>query len=362
MLFNDDEYFEETEFAELLLTDGDEAYIRLKEDEQEKRKQAQSNSSIEKVLKNIAGLPIDDKLKDLYRAVAQQSNFFKNPEGYRKLIPFIAVDLQCAYAHDTRVKFYQSSVEADLTIKTLGTKLLNDGAESLLIMSDDTDYYVLFGDTENVYCRGISRNTDKTFSAISVFRNLFGEHYSYDYVVRLSALLGNDYTVHERIVAAENVENILVLFGFRNNKRINTLMNLRGPQKIKNVIKEARNSKIVERVSSLNGHSVSIVDTIIRNYDVDYFKRYAVTVLTYKNIEQYANEYREITVTDETNRENFSKLQEFVKATFGTLYTWKYANSIYDKVFVNSIAELEPLVDLYEKAHKTLESELPELE
>ena len=359
MLITYDTELSDTEFNEFLLEDKEELIIKLKEDEQNKRKDSQSNKTIQKSLEAIDKLSEDETTKEILKKIVTQSSYFKNVEGYKKLIKIVAMDVQYTLREQSNIYFYQSNIEADLSIKNLGIKLLKEGAEDLLILSDDTDYFILFGDTENVYCQGISRNGDQ-YEAISIFRRLFGEHYSYDYVVRLSPILGNDYTVHSKLCGADDVDRVLALFGFNNKLKITGLKSLKYKSTIKKVVTAENNVKLIENLSE--EYSPIMIDKIIKNYDEAYFRRYIISVLTYLNIESYSEDYYRTTITEQELMEKYEAIHDMVQEKFGQLYDWTYTNSIHNKIFRDSITELELPQNLFELTHTLdIPEDMPEV-
>lgn len=341
----EDMTLDESEYKELLLGDDDEKIMLLKEDEQAKRKKAQSRSKMNQVNANIDKMELPEDMKVILKNIAKQSSYFSvtNGTNYIKLMP-LAISIIYSAVHErelTNIHFIQSTVEADLSIKNLALDLLNDGADNILILSSDTDYYILFGDTPQAYCRSIIKNNLDTYNPVQVFRALFGNQYSYDAVIRLAPILGNDYTVHEGIASVTNVEHTRNILNFMNIDGHPSDLKAVSARKIKNIVLNDKNTIILKSTEKRNKCDLEACDSMLFNSNPNYFQKYLLSILIYKNIRVYSDDYVEFTMPEEEIKAVYTSLQNTLKDTFGTLYDWTYDKSIYESGFIESISEIE---------------------
>lgn len=346
MIFCDeDTTLEESEYCDFLLNGVEEVAIKLKQDEQNKRTAAQSSDSkFEQLYKNIDNITVTDSVKELFKNIAKQSHYFHAVEGWKKIIqPCIDYTLYLLSEDEEireHVKFYDSEVEADLSIKNLALKLTAESPDNILILSTDTDYYILFADCPNVYCKSLNGKPPAIYSPMQVFKRMLGKEYKYDIVIRLAPLLGNDYTVHAKIGSSKDIDNVLKLFGI--NGKIEDLRSLRKNTTVYKMIANASNVDTMNTMTKVKKYHYSFVDKLIRNHDEATFRGYLMSVLTYKNIEYYADKITIREYSKESLNNTFKNLQKHINETFdSTLYTWAYVGSIHDKHFISSIAEIK---------------------
>lgn len=355
----DMEYFEgstlgDSDYRELILGEDDSIAFNIKLEEQEKRKEAQmKRQDIDSIIKLIDKIDVTEDVKNIFKSIATQSNYFNNASNYIKLMPIVIGELYKNISNKLRprIHFIQSTVEADLTIKNLAESLITNDSDNVLVLSSDTDYFILFGDSDNVYCRSLAINNLETYNPKQVFINLFGKNYSYDAVIRLAPLLGNDYTVKECISSAKDVENILSLMNI--SKRFNPLMlTTCKARKIKNIIvNNSDNMYLAKMLTKMTKPSLDLTDEIILNYDVDYFKRYLISILIYKNISAFDNQYAEFEMTENEIKAEYKVIQDLLKSIFDTIYDWQYDISIYEASFQASFKVIDVNYDtdyLYE--------------
>ena len=155
---------------------------------------------------------IDDELEKLFRTI-KQSLFFVDKHHLLKLIPLIQRELlNVIESEKLNVRFLESSGEADPCIKAFYEAELY--TQPTLVISADTDYWFLFGEVEDVDVATptkpgqplLARNPfnywSKLFKSSSpMFLRLC--------IARASALLGNDYTQHLRIVGIDRFEEVI---------------------------------------------------------------------------------------------------------------------------------------------------------
>lgn len=161
----------------------------------------------------------DRDLNFLYRVLAQ-SLYFVDKHHLLKLIPLVQnrfIDLIKNESLD--VKFLESAGEADPCIKAFyESKLFT---EPTLIISADTDYWFLFGEIEDVDVVPPSLPTSLAKNPFTFWSKLFKSNspmFLRLCIARASALLGNDYTQHLRIIAIDKFEEVITkLFNIENN-------------------------------------------------------------------------------------------------------------------------------------------------
>jgi hypothetical protein len=165
----------------------------------------------------------------------------------------------------------------------------------------DTDYYVLFADLPNVDVSDIRGG--KIYNPNKCWKNLIpayiytkypayecGPEYEplidvtdrqlYNIVVRLSPLLGNDYTTHSPIIAAKNFQDYITLLSedvtklrSNNRKTIGKVLNA-----------SATGFKRKGKITSLDE-----IDDLIHRYNPGYFKSYLLSTIVYLNWHQYGH-------------------------------------------------------------------------
>ena len=149
--------------------------------------------------------------------------------------------------------------------------------------------------------------------------NLFlDKAYSYDAVIRVAPLLGNDYTTHDSIISAtRNANDVRDLFNLDDN--FNALK-LNSRKKIWSV---------VNKVSKPDGFTdVSAIDEMIYNFDHNYFKKYYLSTIIYKNwniynrcsIRHSANDASEF---DKLIHDAILKILERIMKTHSIIYEWQ---------------------------------------
>ena len=191
--------------------------MNLKRKEEENRINKQQ-TQYDKIRSKIDDLKT--KYSDEIESIYNQLSYLMNDGNIKKLIPIVKNELLHIYRKNiseefhpdfnfpqekidicNHVYFIQSISEADLVIYNLA-KLLNYAP--VLIRSMDSDYYVLCSDLKNVYKRDISDKTkNKTtgkyedtiiYSTWKIWREIFGSNITYDDIIIMATMAGNDYT------------------------------------------------------------------------------------------------------------------------------------------------------------------------
>lgn len=235
--------------------------------------------------------------------------------------------------------------EADLVIKNIAREVSECSEDTnILVLSMDTDYNILFSNMPNVDVSTLLRN-DVIRNPYKCWKQILGNIYSYETVIRISPILGNDYTVGEPLIGANNYKDILCLYNV--------------DDKFNELKKSARKKvyKVVYGVEKPEGILKNEeVDDMIYNWcakdkskENDYFKKYYLSNIIYENWEKY-NRYNIIEPQNEASIEEEIKTS-FVKiiATIDenykngiTLYNWNSSFLFTDwKGFFNSIKKVE---------------------
>lgn len=268
----------------------------VKEEEQEQRKNASSKTGrIADEFDNLDDLNLDQLSIDVIKDVFNQSYHYSIISNMLALSRIVLNEI--AYSLSDRVTIVDSNNEADLVIKNV-VHIFNDtdttdgsGNENhrSLVMSEDTDYYILFADDRLTDVSKL-KSGSPIYNPYKCWKYLLGESYSFDAVIRLAPLFGNDYTAHKAMMSPKTKDalvNIKALFDpelfdeIKGNKRT-TLY------------------KIVKNYSPDENFGIEMIDELIRNYDPKYFIKYYKSIIVYKNwdiyndFDLYEPEYRNL--------------------------------------------------------------------
>ena len=211
-----------------------------------------------------------------------------------------------------KVEYLRSVSEADIFIKAFYNKYLKDDESRTLIISNDTDYCILFGEYNNVDILTVSNfNLNKTKNPFCYWSDLFKTESKKTLrliLCRLSALFGNDYTLHNRKIVCDKKfikdDNLQKLFNMNNylfkDINVSSVSSMGKFVKELNVysdkidlLKQDLKSKNKDIKYLLTKHFKLIDYTILKNtYDdkqIKYFNGYYETLLIYLNFEKYVN-------------------------------------------------------------------------
>lgn len=210
-----------------------------------------------------------------------------------------------------------------------------------LVISMDTDYCVLFSDSPYVHCKTLADNF--IYSPYKCWKNFLGEAYSYDAVIRIAALFGNDYTTKKGICSANNhPEDMQCLFNINSEHKMSKIPKM---SKLKTLFKVVP-SKIYEmfRLNYNDDHPtpVTFVDYIIHEYDEAYFRKYYLSTIIYKNWQKYNHCYIRHTndiVNELDNETNW--VMRHIHKKYQAIYTWKNINNLFSdsEQFISEIDE-----------------------
>lgn len=300
--------------------------FNIKHEEQESRKKKTSKQDlISNELAKLEQLKISDeendseaKLEQL-KSIFEQSYLYLSNSDLIKLSYIVMLNVEMQ-SRNENIHIIDAIDEADLVIKNIAYE--NKDYKTLII-SADTDYYVLFSDSENVHITNITLN-ENIYSPYKCWKNFLENAYSYDSVIRAAPLYGNDYTIHENVISAtRNFNDMRDLFNI--NDRFNELKRNR----------RKTISSVTEKYKIENITHVLKIDEMIHDYNEEYFKKYYLSVIIYKNWFKYNrmnerhscnndNEYKNL-IDDEINN-----ILQKLSNTFTTLYQWNSEN-----IFVN---------------------------
>lgn len=205
----------------------DDLIYELKTEEQEKRREkTKINENIEKILIDLQEefysetnlnfeceddilFKIDETIKERFISL-DQLNYFDDPSNLFSLIPII---LQYLMIKFKQIHFIRAISEADFVIKNLAYYYQNS-----LILSKDTDYLIFLSEFENVYVSDFK--IEKIYHPYSLWREIFNFEITFDQLLALSLILGNDFTAHNSIITLtkkrDNIKMICGLFNFDN--------------------------------------------------------------------------------------------------------------------------------------------------
>lgn len=271
------------------LSNGETIQVNIKMNEQEvRRKRFDKAEFMQKeinyihLLKEEPSNLSDDEINMLI-SIFKQSYCFKNSSEILRLSWIILKSISMKF-HKDGIKIVDAIDEADLVIKNIANEFEED--VGILILSTDTDYNILFSDMPNVDVASLMK-LDNIYNPHTCWKQILGDVFSYDVVIRFAPLLGNDYTVKENIVSAKNYEDVISLLNV--NGKFNTLKRYSR----KKIYKLVQNVKAPEGPTDLE-----YLDDIIYSWNSDYFKKYYISNIIYSNWTLY-NKYNILEQQDE---------------------------------------------------------------
>ena len=198
----------------------DDRVLYMKSIEREKRKQSQDRSGkISEQIERIKleyGVYVNDEcineneIKDLFN----QMDFYNNPKHYLMLTDLI-IKMLIGKVHSTT--FIKAISEADFVIKNLAASY---NEQPVLVMSRDSDYYVLLSDLKNVYKTDISIGKAIHYPN-QIWNEILGFNITQKQLSYVVTLIGNDYVGHEQLLGMTNDTD-------KNINRIKGLLNISG--------------------------------------------------------------------------------------------------------------------------------------
>ena len=307
--------------------------FNIKSDEQETRKKRNNKTeSINAELEKIEKMQIGDDMDLLMvKSIYRQSYFYNSTHELIKLTRPVMLKVEQMFLNDG-VYIIDAEDEADLVIKNIAHNNINfksnlTGDYLTLVMSADTDYHVLFSDSSNVHVTTLMTN-DPIYSPYRCWNCFLEDAYSYDAVIRISPILGNDYTAHESLItAARNPNDVRDLFNIDNQFK-NLKSNSR--KKIYNIVYNCKPPVYYENGRETNMSRltfVSEIDDMIYNYDLNYFRKYFLSTIIYKNWEVYnkctiRHSGSNVNEIENEISDSISWILDRILRQFSVLYQW----------------------------------------
>lgn len=253
------------------------------------------NNKVVEVFNEYEFPEVEDMELNRIHHILRHCSYFIKRGNAMKLIPMIQQQLIETFKDDSKVKYFCSATEADVFIKAYYMNYLED--EYTLVISNDTDYSILFGEIETVdvvtltpFQRFEIRNPYSYWSSLF---DCEGENLRL-ILARLSALLGNDYTCHKRQLVCDpnTVEDWPMLFNaadrsieeevtYKRSTNIGKLLRLSQEYYDTDLLKQYEDDEKYVKAKMFKH-----VDAAVMEND-EFFKSYYETLLIYMNIEYY---------------------------------------------------------------------------
>ena len=237
-----------------------------------------------------------------------QATYFLDKTRVMSLIPLIQRNIKELISTMDGVEYWIAETEADVFIKGIFKEKFAD--DHVLMLSNDTDYSILFGEFANVDVGKITpfdikkiRNPYRYWSELFQVKDRV---YLRMILMRLSALFGNDYTLHDRKLVADPkfIEYIPYFFNLAGHT-IHELDHIRihatsSVAKLRKAILEIRD-EVDEELAQEKAKAKTItemkkwkinrtfryIDRVMMNMSKEYFNGYFETLLIYMNFNFY---------------------------------------------------------------------------
>ena len=240
-------------------------HVNMKEEEQKKR---QGVDVIEEVLaKNKDASDEQKRLIKETMLLGSQHRIVVLTEPLMSLLLDEFVDAK-------HLRFIRAEYEADLLIKNLAYEYKD---ENVLVKSKDTDYYFLLSDLEWCYCSDLNKDAS-VYNPNALWTDFLGDEFSYDIVIRLSPLLGNDYTTHHGILNAKKMDEIRALLNIDDD--FHYLAESRKNAKVKQLY-DVFVANDFDKELDNDITDTSLLDEGVYILNSSYFKKYYVSVIIY---------------------------------------------------------------------------------
>lgn len=254
---------------------------------------------------------LDPELSRIYRILYQSTLLIKHKCVF-DIVPVVQREIAKWISDKTDIDYYLSDTEADIFIKAYYHEFIKrekDEDEKVLVVSNDTDYVILFGECKDAAYTVLSPfNLSKIRSPYAYWTDVFGDMNTRVLrmlLARLSALYGNDYTCHKRkIVCEEETVNLLPFIFNVNGDSVDDDMDLPPRKSISRFIKDAMvtyhetKAKIDDKVSKGILKEGSVVYQMMNSFrhidkvvlrDPKLFIGYFETLLIYMNYAYYSS-------------------------------------------------------------------------
>lgn len=300
--------------------------FNIKKDEQDARKRAADKKDfITNTTLSIDSLKLSDSDKEVMKDIFKQAYFYNETSELVKLFEIIIEQISHEINNykqtdlSFNVYLVKAHLEADLVIKNIAIRHKNNDRKTL-VLSMDTDYYVLFSDSPNVYVTDLYY--DKIYNPYECWNEFLGDAYSYNVVIRLAPLLGNDYTAKAYVISPDsNKDDILALLNIYDF----------------NDLRKSKRKKIYKFIGNYTPKEeeitdINILDDMVFKYDDIYFNKYYLSIITYKNWKYY-NEFE--IINEDENRpcltnELLTNIYKRLFDKFDNIYEWDSYNELID--------------------------------
>lgn len=292
----------------------DNRVLYMKSIEREKRKQSQDRSKkISEQIERIKleyGVYVNDEcineneIKDLFN----QMDFYNNPKHYLMLTDLI-IKMLIGKIHSTT--FIKAISEADFVIKNLATSY-ND--QPVLVMSRDSDYYVLLSDLKNVYKTDISIGKAIHYPN-QIWNEILGFNITQKQLSYIVTLIGNDYVGHEQLLnMTDNTD--------KNINRIKGMLNIDGGFKTEILKSKMKKIKNLIKINPNNITTNNEFENIINNIEDSELKdQYKNSIIIYDswmlNFDFIILDTNEDEIEELTRRK-----MEYILKYCGVIYNW----------------------------------------
>lgn len=296
--------------------------LYLKSEERKARKQKQDrskliNEEIEKI-KLEYGIFIGDSCINENEIINlfSQLDYFNNVGNYLKLIPII---LHNVMKNVDNITFIQAISEADFVIKNLAN-IYND--HPVLIMSEDTDYILLLSDIENVYKTSI-KVKQPIYYPYEFWKEIINEQISYDKLIYITTLMGNDYVGHKTFLTMDtknNEKNINKIKGLCNiDNHLNDDIKNSAMKKIKPILTDFKPNgfstikdyeNIFNKLDEEYNNAILIYNSWIYNfnYNIIIYEKNSFETLLENILNKYKQTFKFIIKFDKSDLDNNIKI------------------------------------------------------
>ena len=266
-------------------------HVNMKEQEQKRRK---GNDKIQNELDKLnkieevdEAIKNNEELKKCLEEITKESMLLGSQHKIiilsESLIPLLIKE----FKDKNEFHIVRSKGEADLFIKNLVYIMPHT---STLVLSRDTDYYFLLSDFEWCYCTDIKRGCP-IYNPSSIWKNILDDDFSYETVIRLSPIFGNDYTTHKTIISAQKNDDVIKFLNL--DGHFKSLKSRKSNTIIRKLYDIAQDNEMLDDIEETKIDNY-FLDEIMKIYNIDFFKLYYKSVLIYSQWEFYSD-YVEIT-------------------------------------------------------------------
>lgn len=292
----------------------DNRVLYMKSIEREKRKQSQDRSGkISEQIERIKleyGVYVNDEcineneIKDLFN----QMDFYNNPKHYLMLTDLI-IKMLIGKVHSTT--FIKAISEADFVIKNLAASY---NEQPVLVMSRDSDYYVLLSDLKNVYKTDISIGKAIHYPN-QIWNEILGFNITQKQLSYVVTLIGNDYVGHEQLLSMTDDTD-------KNINKIKGLLNISGG--FKTEILKSRMKKIKSLIT-IDPNDVTTnneFDSIINNIeDPNLRDQYKNSIIIYDSW-MLNFDFVILDTNEDEIEELMRRKMEYILKYCGVIYNW----------------------------------------